>query len=162
MRIIIILLLTALLGGSTLATPVHAEEPAGSGDMAAKVQLESGKPAWASGWRAPTEPLQEAGFSMAFGLACCLALLCGGVWVAKRFGLVKMPNPKTGLKVLERTPVSAKTSLCLVEARGKQFLISVGSERVSLISNLSVDDSLESEQSFEEFVCDSTQPVTAC
>lgn len=99
---------------------------------------------------------------MVLGLSACIALLSVGVWAAKRFGLVKVPGRKGGLNIIERTPLSQKTSLCLVEARGKQFLIAVGSERVSLISNMSVGDGLETEQSFEEFLCEKPQPISAC
>lgn len=162
MKLLMATILSVLLGSATLAVPAHAEEVPVTGEKAQKVQADAGKPAWANGWRSQGEPVEQAGYTMVFGLAFCLALLCGGVWVAKRFGLVKVPGKNAGLRVLERTPVSPKTTICLVEARGKQFLISVGSERVSLISSMSVGDSVESDESFEEFICDSSQPVTAC
>ena len=162
MRILIVVVLAALLGGSTLVAPAHAEEATSVAEKIQKGQLEAGKPAWMSGWRSPAEPVQEAGYSMMFGLACCLVVLCGGVWVAKKFGLVKTPQRGSGLRVIERTALSAKTSLCLIESQGKQYLVSVGSERVSLISNVSVGDSLEHEGSFEEFICEPSQSVTAC
>lgn len=126
------------------------------------VEKSDAKPAWATNWRTQSEPVAETGSTMMVALVGCIALFSVGIWTAKRFGLVKPAGKLSGLRVLERTPLSPKTSLCLVEARGKQFLVSVGSERVSLISSLSVGDPLDADGSFEELLCEKPQPISAC
>ncbi len=159
LRILVPLIAALLLSAS--AQRAVAEE-AQAPQSAAAQHADVAKPAWASNWRSQPEPVAQAGSTMMVALVGCIALFSFGIWAAKRLGLVKPAGTLSGLRVLERTPLSPKTSLCLVEARGKQFLVSVGSERVSLISSLRVGDSPEIDGSFEELLCEKSQPISAC
>ena len=153
----------ALLIVMGLISPsLHAEDAANSEASRVASTAPDAKPAWAANWKTPQQPVETVGYSMFLGLGLCLAVLSVGVWAAKKFGWVQPAKRAGRLKVIERTALSAKTSLCLVEAQGKQFLVSVGSERVSVVSRLSVEDSLEGAESFEELVCDRTEKLAAC
>jgi flagellar biogenesis protein FliO len=159
MRIVLGVMMALFVAFCLKATIVIADEQQQVVEKNVQAK-ELDKPAWAKSWKTQTEPVQEAGYSMLLGLLFCLAVLSFGIWACKRLGWIKPNLTRGNLKVIERTALSAKTSLCLVEAGGKRILVSVGSERVSVISR--VGDSLEANESFEELVCNHTDQLSAC
>ena len=120
------------------------------------------KPAWASSWKTETQPVQQTGYSLVLGLGLCFAVLSLGVWAAKKFGLVNQPTRQNAMRIVDRIALSPKTALCIVEAQGKRVLVSVGSERVSFINNLSVDESSDLSGSFEELLCEQPKAASVC
>lgn len=108
-----------------------------------------GAAAGLSGWRTkPETNVAESGSRMAQGLGLCLALLFGGAHLYKRFGGPRAGGSPRRLRVVERLPLSAKTSLLLVECDGSPVLCSVGPDRVTVVKGeppaaAGFDDSLE-------------------
>lgn len=68
------------------------------------------------------------------GLLICLGVFCCGIYLAKRRGLIKHTGERR-VSILERIPLTARTSLVLLEKDGKEILLSVGSEQVSYLLN---------------------------
>jgi len=145
-----------LLGGFSLAL---ADEV----NVAPVVKSEesSVKP-WTPTWRGQAESVDKTGYSMVIGLGSCIAVLFGGLALAKKAGWVKVPTHNRSVQVLEKIALSSKSSLCVIEAEGKKYLIAVGSERVSLVSRLGKESSTIEDESFEEFLCEKQQPISAC
>ncbi len=59
-------------------------------------------------------------------------------FLKKRFSLV---NPKStkSIRVLEIQPLMPKKSLCLVEVKGKEYLLGIGTEDITLLASLNQD-----------------------
>ncbi|MDZ4785052.1 MAG: flagellar biosynthetic protein FliO [bacterium] len=70
------------------------------------------------------------------GLVLVAGIFLVGVHLYKKFVLKdkSLPNKFRGrrIKIIERTPISSKASLLLVEIEGKKVLVGVGSENVSI------------------------------
>ena len=93
---------------------------------------------------APLPPIDFSSslLSMLKGLAICIALLLLVVWVLKKLKSPIVTGHGRSLKIIERLPVSAKSSILLIEVNNKRVLIGVGSEPVSLISDFVDSESL--------------------
>ena len=117
---------------------------------------------WTPAWRGQAESVDKSGYSMVVGLGSCIAVLFGGLALAKKAGWVKVPTHNRSVQVLEKIALSSKSSLCVIEAEGKKYLIAVGSERVSLVSRLGKESNALEDDSFEEFLCEKQQPISAC
>ena len=87
------------------------------------------------GWRigvgvdAPT--LEESGTKMIQGLAVCGFVLCVGVWGYKRYILKAPAVASRKMKIIERMPLSPRSTLVLIEVEGKKKLVAMGSDPVS-------------------------------
>lgn len=121
----------------------------------------------AKGWRtgvgvdAPT--LEESGTKMIQGLAVCGFVLCVGVWGYKRY-ILKAPTViSRKMKIIERMPLSPRSTLVLIEVEGKKKLVAMGSDPVSfhdLAESESFSfDSLEHNKPTER-ECDTETSVT--
>ena len=94
-----------------------------------------------SDWREPSQDQSTPGaFSMAKGLLLVLGVFFIGVYFFKRFNGVTATGQKRRMRVLERIPISSKAALVLVEVGGQEVLVSVGSDRVSVIGDLACGD----------------------
>ena len=95
-----------------------------------------------SDWREPkaAEPVEGA-WSMLRGLGLTLGVFFVGLYVFKRVRGPIQTAQKRKLRILERLPLSSKTALLLVQANGQEVLLSVGSDRVSVIGDMSCGDS---------------------
>ena len=71
------------------------------------------------------------------GLGLCLAIFFIGLHLYKRFHKHTEQSVSRRLRLIERIPLSGKSTLVLALRDGKPILLTVGSERVSL---LQVDD----------------------
>jgi len=109
------------------------------------------------------EPLISTfGSKIILGLGLCMIVLLGGVAVARRCGLVDARSTRRTMKVIERLPLSAKSSLCVVEIEGKNIILAVGSERVTVVKSENDVLTNSSQLSFEDLVCDGSDAVSAC
>lgn len=99
-------------------------------------------------------PLSTFG-SMLKGLGLTLGVFFVGLGIWKRFSGVEIRKGESLLKVIERTPLTSKTSLAVVEFQGKQVLVSVGSENVQLLKNSggSPSEGVESYTAAELLAC---------
>lgn len=73
---------------------------------------------------------------MMWGLLIVLAIiLVLYALVKKRFSIL---NPRSGrsIRVLEIQPLMPRKSLCLVEVKGKEYLLGVGNETITLLAAL--------------------------
>jgi flagellar biogenesis protein FliO len=68
------------------------------------------------------------------GLFLCLGCLGGGLHLYKRFVIPRAKGDGRRLQVVERLPLSSKSSLLLVKLDGKEFMLSTGPEAARLIS----------------------------
>jgi len=91
----------------------------------------------------PAVDLYSSIMTMAKGLAICIALLLGAVWILKKLKSPMITGQGRKLRIIERLPVSAKSSILLVEVNNKTVLIGVGSDPVNLISDFVDSDSLD-------------------
>ena len=95
-----------------------------------------------SDWREPksSEPVEGA-WNMLRGLGLTLGVFFIGLWVYKRLHGTAQQTQKRKLRIVERLSISSKTSLMLVQANGQEILLSVGSDRVSVIGDMSGGES---------------------
>lgn len=86
---------------------------------------------------ATTEPsLSSAGLRMLWGLLVVLGILLIVYGLArKRLSLVHS-SKKSKIKIIEMRPLMAKKALCLVEVAGRQYLLGLGSETITLLSKI--------------------------
>ena len=93
---------------------------------------------------APLPPIDFSSslMSMLKGLAICIALLLIVVWVLKKLKSPIVTGQGRSLRIIERLPVSAKSSILLIEVNKKRMLIGVGSDPVSLVSDFVDSESL--------------------
>ena len=87
-------------------------------------------------WAAESFPTGSVFWQMLWALLIVLGLILVLYALAKKqFGLGKF---QTGtIKVLETRYIMPKTALALIEVRGKELLVGVGTGRVELIADLS-------------------------
>ena len=84
-----------------------------------------------------TSPDYEQAFvKMMVTLAVLLILIVATVWLLRRYssGRIRGMNRNLSIKVLERRPLSQKTSLYIIEAGGKKLLISESQLEVRTLS----------------------------
>ena len=89
----------------------------------------------------PPVDLTASFFSMFKGLAICIALLLVVIWVLKKIKAPIVTGQGRKLKIIERLPVSARSSLLLVQVENRQMLVGVGADPVSLVSDFINSDS---------------------
>lgn len=81
----------------------------------------------------------------ALGVVLGLVLL---LYAASRKGFGFLPAAKGGaIKIVEMRHLAPRKAVCLVEVRGREFLLGVGNDRVELLTPL---DRREGQASFEE------------
>lgn len=142
--VFLLILLTAI----TLSCPVYADDAGGDSSAQGKIEktkelMAGGKSAESGGsssfgadWKsgAATDiSAQETGFRMIKGLGICLGVLFIGVYFYKKYALQGNVSVGRTMKILERMPVSTRTSVILAEVKGRRVLLSVGSERVTML-----------------------------
>ncbi len=91
----------------------------------------------------PPVDLTASLFSMFKGLAICILLLFALIWVLKKIKSPIVSGQGKKLKIIERLPVSARSSLLLVEVNKKQILVGVGPDNVNLVSDYLDTDLLD-------------------
>lgn len=91
--------------------------------------------AWGAG-PVGVEPFnaQSSVLRMVGGLFLCLGFLGLGVHLYKRYVLPRTLSDKKRMQVVERLPISPKSTLLLVTLDGKEFLLSTGSESCRVVS----------------------------
>ena len=94
------------------------------------------------------------------GLALCLGVFLVGAGIAKRFLKVQHKAGSKRMKICERMPLTAKTSVFLVEVDGATQMIAVGSERVSSLEvRKKVSNGFDFTDELEGVQCANTQSV---
>ncbi len=90
-------------------------------------------------------------FTASLKVMAALAVVLGIVlllYAASRKGFGFLPAAKGGaIKVVEMRHLAPKKALCLVEVRGQELLLSVGADRIELLTRLG---SKPEEESFEK------------
>ena len=118
-------------------SPVFAE----SGNLAAKALFDRDQIAEpSSGASLVSRMFQGLGLSVG-------AFLIGIALYRKYKGVGASEHSGRKLKVLERIPINSKTALCLVKCADREFLVSVGPDKVQMQELL---DNGGSELSYEE------------
>lgn len=72
----------------------------------------------------------------------------------KRFSLVHASSTKS-IRILEIQPLMPKKSLCLVEVKGKEYLLGIGHEDITFLASLDAD----SPGSFKKVLDDSKAKI---
>lgn len=91
---------------------------------------------------AATEPsLGSAGLRMLWGLLVVLGLLLVIYGLARKKLSLVHSSKYSKIKIIEMRPLMAKKSLCLVEVAGRQYLLGLGSETITLLSALDTNKS---------------------
>ena len=103
----------------------------------------------ASAWPAESPSMGSAVMQMLWALLIVIGLILIIYGIAKkRFGL---GNMQTGaIKVIEIRHIMPKTSLALIEVRGKELLIGIGAGRIELLADFS--DQSEAPKDFDEIL----------
>lgn len=79
------------------------------------------------------QPSESLLSRMLQGLMLCLGVFFIGTAVAKRFRKSPGGIGEKQMKILERLPLTAKSSLIYIEVNGCRYLVSCGSEQVSMV-----------------------------
>ena len=82
-------------------------------------------------WRTEETSLSGAGMSMVKSLVLCIGIFLVGVALYKKFAMKGGTSSGRRIQILERTQLSSRTFLSLVEIDGKTVLLSCGPDRVS-------------------------------
>lgn len=150
-----------------LASPAWAEQQIGSESAGAEAKLartkklvqEQNDGVRASAWKpdmvGEQDSLSEAGLKMVKGLGLCV----GGLLIALHFYRKKYPRSTASvgrqLRIIERLPINAKTSLVMAEIAGKRVVMAVGADRVStIVPDADIQVSDEMIELPMEYVCD--------
>ena len=88
-----------------------------------------------SSWRTEEPSLSGAGTSMVKSLVLCIGIFLVGAALYKRFALKNGTTVGRRIKIVERTPLSSRTFLSIVEVDGKTVILSCGPDRVSFAQN---------------------------
>lgn len=87
-------------------------------------------------------------FRVMWGLLIVLAIiLLLFALLKKRFSIIN-PRSTKAIRVLEIQPLMPRKSICLIEVRGKEYLLGVANESISLLADLNSD--CNSKPSFQE------------
>ena len=98
----------------------------------------------------------SAYFRLLWGLLVVLGiLLVLYAAVKKRFSLFT-GNAQNVIKVIEIKPIQPKKSLCLIEVRGRQYLLGFGGDQITLLADLDK----QANTSFDEILKASTPSQT--
>ena len=78
----------------------------------------------------------DAYFKVFWALCLVLALiLILFAMFRKRFSLIN-PRAEKAIRVLEIQPLAPRKSVCLIEVRGREFLVGVANESITLLADL--------------------------
>jgi flagellar biosynthetic protein FliO len=91
----------------------------------------------------PPVDLGASVLAMFKGLAICILILMLGVWLLKKFKSPLISPSIRKLKVIDRLPLTARSSLVLVQVNQKQVLVGVSADRINLISDFVESDSVD-------------------
>ncbi len=105
---------------------------------------------------APTQDASGIGLKMFQGLAFALGLLFIGLYFVKKLNPRAVGGAERKIKIVERTPVTPKTSLILAEVEGKKVFLAVGPDRVSFHS-LDSESGINFGESLESICRDETK-----
>jgi flagellar protein FliO/FliZ len=103
------------------------------------------------GYGATTSPDDEIGayFRVMWGLLIVLAvMLIIFAIFKKRFSIIN-PRSTKAIRVLEIQPLMPKKSLCLVEVKGKEYLLGIGQDDITLLAALENDQKLSFQETLE-------------
>lgn len=86
-------------------------------------------------WRAEPAPAPtlESGSKVLKALALCVGLFLIGSYLYRRMNGIPLKEGNQLLQVVERVPLSQKTSLLLVEVDGRRTLAAIGPDPVTLL-----------------------------
>ena len=90
--------------------------------------VDSAPPVAADSFDAKSSALRMVG-----GLFLCFGVFGGAIHIYKKYVMPRAISDKRRLQVVERLPLSPKSSLLLVKVDGKELLLSTGAESTRLI-----------------------------
>lgn len=103
-------------------------------------------------WAAETLPMGSALLQMSWALLLVVGLILAIYGIAKRRLSLGTLGGKV-IKVLEVRPIMPKSTLALVEVRGKEYLLGIGADGIRLLADIS-EDSQEEKPNFEALMRD--------
>lgn len=109
---------------------------------------------------AATQPSLEtsAYFRLIWGLLVVLGImLVIYAGLKKRFSLFSVGS-QAQIKVIEMKPLQPKKSLCIVEIHGKQYLLGLGGDQISLLTEISQPTTASFEQALQASTQHTTRP----
>jgi flagellar biogenesis protein FliO len=107
-----------------------------------------------TGLQSVSEPAARPGslFRMMGGLLFCLGVFGGGVHLYRRFVAPVSQSGKRRMRVIERLPLTQKSTLVMVSCDGREILLTVGSETARVVQG-QIPSSYNREL-FEESIAD--------
>jgi len=89
-------------------------------------------------------------FRVMWGLLIVLAIiLVLFALLKKRFSIIN-PRSTKAIRVLEIQPLMPKKSICLIEVRGREYLLGIANESITLLADMN-----NSKKSFQDILDDS-------
>ena len=90
-------------------------------------------------------------FRVMWGLLIVLAImLVLFAFLKKRFSIIN-PRSTKAIRVLEIQPLMPKKSICLIEVRGKEYLLGIANESITLLADMNNSN----KSSFQDILDDS-------
>ncbi len=140
-KLLLVLALSTLIGASAKAesSDITPAISAPARQLSFQERMESAVQAKREGQsqkkNIPEEsPLSSNAVRMIAGLALCVGVFLIGAWLVRRTsGKVKPMNTRS-MRVVERMPVTSKTSLMLIEVEGRRVMIAAGPDKVSFFA----------------------------
>lgn len=118
----------------------------------------------AAAWKSPMEDdFKSSGMNMLQGLGVCVGLFLVVAHFLKKYGGAGKPGKGNRLRVIDKCLLAPKTHLMMIEVDGEGYLITVGSERVTLIrspSNSEITQAITLDQALKE-ICESEENLAA-
>lgn len=79
----------------------------------------------------------DAYFRVLWGLLAVLGIILILYAILKKRFSILNPRSNSVIKVIEIRPLMPKKSLCLIEVKGRQYLLGLGAEQITLVAELS-------------------------
>ncbi len=93
------------------------------------------QPGFVSAAETPADDI-AAYFRVMWGLLIVLALILALYAIFKKRFSIIAPRSGKAIRVLEIQPLMPRKSICLVEVRGKEYLLGIGQDNITLLAAL--------------------------
>lgn len=117
-----------------------------------------------SAWRSPADQdFKSSGFKMLQGLGVCVGLFLVLAHFLKKYGAGRGGVVRNRMQIIEKCSLAPKTSLMMVLIDGVEYVVAVGSERVTLIKGSNRTEFVQSislDQALQE-ICEKEKDLAA-
>ncbi len=117
-----------------------------------------------SAWRSPADQdFKSSGYKMLQGLGVCVGLFLVLAHFLRKYGTGRGVGVRNRMQIIEKCSLAYKTSLMMVLIDGVEYVVAVGSERVTLIKGSNKTEFVQAislDQALQE-ICEKEKDLAA-